>query len=366
MNDASEHGPAGRHEPTAWQLMAPVIDLITPMAVRVVATLGIADLLAERPLTPGEVARLSDTDPDALGRLLQHLVGHGVFTEPAPGVFGLNDLAALLRSDHPSGMRVALDLNGFGGQMDLAFIGLLHTVRTGQPAWETVFGAPFWNHLAADPVMSASFDATMASGTEYVEDDAHGYDWSDARHIIDVGGGTGALLAAILDEHHEVRATLVDLPDTVERGRERLVERGLADRCTFVGQDFFDALPTGGDLYVLNSVLHDWGDREATTILRRCAEAVGNTGRVVLIEETGTGGGEDAGFAEMDLRMLVLCGGRERNLDGYAAIAAAAGLTIIGTHTTPLGQAVIECVRNPSGSPGAEASGQRPALDSLT
>lgn len=353
MNDPSEDRSGSGHEPTAWQLLAPVIDLITPMAVRVVATLGIADLLAKGPLPSDELARLSTTDPDGLGRLLRHLVGHGVFAEPSPGVFGLNDLAALLRSDHPSGMRVALDLDGFGGQMDLAFTGLLHTVRTGQPAWETVFGAPFWNHLAADPVMSASFDATMASGAEYVADDAHGYDWPDAGHIVDVGGGTGALLDAILEEHPGVRATLVDLPDTIERGRERLAGRGLANRCTFVGQDFFDALPTGGDVYVLNSVLHDWGDHEATSILRRCAEAAGATGRVVLIEETGTGDGEDAEFAEMDLRMLVLCGGRERSMEGYAAIAAAAGLTITGTHTTPLGQAVIECARTSSGGPGA-------------
>ena len=110
-----------------------------------------------------ELACRSGSDPDALGRLLRHLVGRGVFTEPEPGSFGLNGLAALLRSDHPSGMQVSLDLGGFGGQMDLAFTGLLHTLRTGQPAWETVFGAPLWAYLAADPAMSASFDAVMAA-----------------------------------------------------------------------------------------------------------------------------------------------------------------------------------------------------------
>lgn len=357
MNDTPEHGPAGGQEPTAWQLMAPVADLVTPMAVRVAATLGLADLMAQGPVPHDELARLSDTDPDALDRLLQHLVSHGVFTEPKPGFFALNDLAALLGSDHPSGMRVQMDLGGFGGQMDLAFTGLLHTVRTGQPAWETVFGAPFWNHLAADPVMGASFDATMTAGAEYVADDAQGYDWSEVGHVVDVGGGTGALVAAILQAHPEVHATLVDLPDTVERGREQLAEQGLSDRCAFVGQDFFDALPGGGDVYVLNSVLHDWGDQEATSILRRCAEAAAGTGRVVIIEETGTGQDRGAEFAEMDLRMLVLCGGRERSIDGYTAIASAAGLEVVGTHTTRLGQAVIECVCSASGRSRAEPAG---------
>lgn len=360
MNDTPEHEPAGKQEPTAWQVLAPLADLVTPMAVRVAATLGLADLMAQRPLSPDEMARRSGTDPDALDRLLRHLVNHGVFTEPTPGVFALNDLATLLCSDHPSGMRVQLDLDGFGGQMDLAFTGLLHTVRTGRPAWEEVFGAPFWDYLAADPVMGASFDATMTAGAEYVADDAQGYDWSTVAHVVDVGGGTGALLVAILQAHPGVHATLVDLPDTVERAREQLTKRGLSDRCTFVGQDFFDALPGGGDVYVLNSVLHDWAEQEATSILRRCAEAAADTGRIVIIEETGAGEDRGSEFAEMDLRMLVLCGGRERSIDGYTAIASAAGLEVARTHTTPLGQAVIECVSSACGGSVPELAPSSP------
>lgn len=269
-------------------------------------------------------------------------------------MFGLNNLATLLRSDHPGGMQVSLDLDGFGGQMDLAFTGILHTLRTGQPAWETVFGAPFWGYLAANPTMSASFDATMTAGAEYVTDDASGYDWSVAEHVVDVGGGSGALLAAILGAHPRLRATLVDLPDTVERGRERLAALGLDGRCAFVGQSFFDPLPTGGDVYVLNSVVHDWGDQEAVAILSRCGEAVGDRGRVVLIEETGAGEGDRSGFAEMNLRMLVLAGGRERSLDDYASLTTGAGLAVTHTDTTPLGQIVIECVTSANHNSGAQ------------
>lgn len=341
MTKRTEGVSGGEPEPSAWQLLAPVIDLVTPMAVRTAATLRLADVMIEGPVAVDQLAWRTRSDPDALARLLAHLVCQGVFIEPAPGVFGLNDLGTLLRSDHPGGMQVSLDLEGFGGQMDLAFTALLHTVRTGKPAWETVFGTPFWEHVAA-PGVSASFDAAMNAGAEYAADDAKGYDWSVAEHVVDVGGGSGALLAAILEAHRRLRATLVDLPDTVERGREHLAASGLDERCTFVGQSFFDVLPIGGDVYVLNSVLHDWDDEDATAILSRCAEAAGDRGRVVVIEESGDQSKNGADFAEMNLRMLVLCGGRERSVDEFVALAAAAGLTVTDTNMTPLGQMVIE------------------------
>jgi ubiquinone/menaquinone biosynthesis C-methylase UbiE len=345
MAALSDGTSPGVPQPSAWQVLAPVIDLVTPMAVRAAAALRLADLMTEGAVPVDRLAARSGADPEALRRLLRHLVHHGVFTEPSPGEFGANEAAALLRSDHPSGMQVGLDLEGFGGQMDLAFTGLLHTLRTGQPAWQAVFGAPFWEYLAANPAMSASFDATMAAGSEYVADAAAGYDLSAARHVVDVGGGTGELVAAVLEAHPRLRATLVDLPDTVERGRRQLAARGLAERCGAVGQSFFEPLPAGGDVYLLSSVLHDWGDSEAAAILRRCAEAAGERGRVVIIEQHAPEGGDPAMFAEMDLRMLVFCGGRERTLDDYTALAAEAGLAIAGVRTTPLGQVVLDCAR---------------------
>lgn len=330
-------------ESSAMELLASVMDLVTPMAVRVAATLGLAELMAEDAVPLAELARRSGTDADALGRLLRHLICRGLFTEPEPDRFAVNAPAALLAADHPAGMRTWLDLAGFGGQMDLAFTGLLHTVRTGEPAWATVFGAPFWRHLAETPALRASFDATMGSGAEYIPDAAAGYDWAPIRHVIDVGGGAGALLTEVLRAHPHLRATLVDLPDTVERGRANLTEHGLATRCEFAGQSFFDPLPTGGDAYVLRHVLHDWGDEEALRILRRCAEAAGPRGRVVVIESHGVSGDDPAMFAEMNLRMLVLTGGSERTVDDYLAIAAKAGLTTATVRTTALGQTILDC-----------------------
>lgn len=333
-------------EASAWRVLAPMIDLVTPMAVRVAATLGLADLMADGPVPVGELARRAGADVEALTRLLRHLIGRGLFTEPEPGTFGVNETAALLRSDHPSGVRVGLDLDGVGGRLDLAFTGLMHTVRTGRPAWEQVFGAPLWEYLAADPARSESFDAVMAAGSEYVTDSAASYDWSGARHVVDVGGGTGTLLAAVLGSHPGLRGTLVDLPGTAARGRAYLDSRGLDGRSEVAGQSFFDPLPAGGDVYVLENVIHDWADPEATAILRRCAEAVGDHGRVVIIEQHGTSAADGSGFAEMNLRMLVYCGGRERALDAYTALASAAGLDVVDVHTTPLGQVRIACARS--------------------
>jgi hypothetical protein len=148
----------------AWQALAPLMDLVTPMALRVAATLRLADFMPDDGTSEGAVlgdlAERAGADPEALARVLHHLVQHGVFTEPRPGQFAANQTAALLRTGRPGA--VWLDLDGFGGQMDLAFTGLAHTVRTGEPAWEQVFGQPFWAYLDANPAISASFDATMA------------------------------------------------------------------------------------------------------------------------------------------------------------------------------------------------------------
>ena len=144
----------------AWQVLGPLMDLVTPMALRVAATLRLADFMPDDGTGDGtgdgavlgDLAQRAGADPEALARMLRHLVQHGIFTEPRPGQFAANQPAALLRTGQPGA--VWLDLDGFGGRMDLAFTGLAHTVRTGEPAWEQVFGQPFWAYLDANPAIS--------------------------------------------------------------------------------------------------------------------------------------------------------------------------------------------------------------------
>jgi hypothetical protein len=345
-DDQTQAADGGGATIAGWQALAPLMDLVTPMALRVAATLRLADLMPDDGTGEGsavaDLAKRAGADPDALARMLRHLVQHGVFSEPRPGEFAVNQTAALLRSGHPAEMRAWLDLDGFGGRMDVAFTGLAHTVRTGEPAWEHVFGLTFWPYLDANPAVSTSFDAMMAAHADYRAEVVDGYDWTTVRHLADIGGGTGALLAEILRRHPNLRGTLTDLPETADRAREYLAGLGLADRCAVVGQSFFDPLPAGPDTYLLTRVIHDWDDVAARAILRRCAEAAGSTGRVLVID--GTSADNVAGFAEMNLRMLVLTGGRERTIDDYTALAASAGLKVTAVNRAMENHVIIECV----------------------
>src|SRR5690242_5153129 len=247
-------------------------DLRTPWCLHVAATLRIADHLTEHPpggpAPVGYLAGKAACDPEWLARVLRHLVDRGVFTEPAPDCFALNPLAEQLRE--PS-TRIGLDLDGIGGRMAHAWGTLLAAVRTGRPAYDQVFGLPFWQDLDANPDIAASFDALMGPaghGTPDPEVLLTG-DWTGIRTVVDVGGGTGSLLAEILKARPGVRGILVDLPRTVTGAAEAFRAAGLADRVETVAQSFFDALPAGGDLYVLKSILNDWPDAEAAAILSR-------------------------------------------------------------------------------------------------
>lgn len=319
-------------------------DLITPMAVRVAATLGLADRIAAGSTTPAEIAADVEAEPDALGRLLRYLAARGVFAEPEPGRFALTPAAEALRDDHPDGMRAWLDLNGAIGRADLAFTALLDVVRTGEPGYPVVHGRDFWTDLAADPGLTASFDALMAGHGVWTAPAFTDQDWSGASHVVDVGGGTGALLISLLRAQPHLRATLVDLPATAAAAERELAAAGLARRCDVVAGSFFDPLPAGADVYVLSSIVHDWGDTDAAAILRRCAQAAGRGGRVLLGELVATGEEDRHTFTHMDLRMLVYLGGRERTLEDFRKLTGAAGLTITSVGPAAWGSSLIDCL----------------------
>ncbi|OLD14915.1 MAG: hydroxyneurosporene methyltransferase [Acidobacteria bacterium 13_1_40CM_3_65_5] len=324
-----------RDEVNIWALS----DLGTPWCLHVVATLRIAEHIAAGITHIDDLAAASGSHSGSLHRVLRHLVGNGVFEEPAPGQFALNEPARGLL-DSP--IRLGLDLDGFGGRMAYAWGSLLAAVRTGAPAYHTIFRRPFWEDLQAHPNLAASFDALMGPpghGTPDSEVLVSG-DWESVRTVVDVGGGTGALLAEVLRARPTVRGTLVDLPATVARSAEIFKAAGVSERVTTVGQSFFDPLPAGADLYLLKSVLSDWPDREATAILRRCADAARPAGRIVILNGVSP---DDAGAPSPALLMMVLVGGKDRTLTEFRELARAAGLDVHAAARQPSGRFIVEC-----------------------
>jgi predicted transcriptional regulator len=306
-------------------------DLVTPMAVRVAATLRIADHIAGGRRTPTELAESANADPDALDRLLRHLSAVGVVSRDASGRYDLTALGEKLCDDHPDGARKAFDIEGPLGRADLSFVHLLYSVRTGEPAYPVLFGRPFWDDLTADPRRTADYATAMgADVTGWARAVVPAYDWGSLGHVVDVGGGNGSLMIALLRAYPGLRGTVVDLPATAEAARKSLSAAGFADRSDVVGGSFFDPLPAGAGGYLLSAIVHNWNDEAARAILRRCAEAAGSRGAVFVVEKIGAD--NESPNTSMDLRGLAYFGGRERGLVEFTELAASAGLGVVAVH----------------------------------
>lgn len=310
-------------------------DLATPWAIRVVVTLGIPDLLADGPRSVDELAAAAGCDAGYLRRILGHLTGHGLFRQGEPSGFALTESGAELRSE---GARLMYGLDGLGGRFAYSWSTLLDATRRGTPGYAELFGRPFWADLAAHPELSAEFDALMGPAGHGEPDPRILPEsaWQGAETIVDVGGGAGHDLAALLRARPGLRGTLVDFAPTAERARRVLAEAGVAERATIVAQSFFNPLPGGADLYFLSSIINDWPDVEATEILTRCAEAAGATGRVLV---QGGVALDDQPPTGLEIE-LVLLGGRIRGLAEFTALAAGAGLAVLATHRQPVGLVV--------------------------
>jgi 2,7-dihydroxy-5-methyl-1-naphthoate 7-O-methyltransferase len=311
-------------------------DLQTPWCLHVAATLRVPEHVAAGRTTAAELAAAADCDAYALDCVLGHLVTKGVFTQPAPGRYALNDAARQLLE--PARF---LDLSGVGGRMAHAWSTLPGYVKTGRPHYHEVFGLPFWEDLAAHPEVGASFDALMGPAGHGTPDPhvelADG--WDRVRTVVDVGGGTGAMLAELLRARPALAGTLVDLPGTVTRAAETFAAAGVSERVTVVGQSFFDPLPPGADLYLLTKVLNDWPDEETVAILRRCAEAARpGDGRIVIM-----GGVSPDGTARRLTIEMVLVGGRTNTVTEFTELARRADLKVVAAGPQPSGRFVVEC-----------------------
>jgi hypothetical protein len=300
-------------------------DLITPMAVRVAVTLRIAHRITARRRLTKELADDVGANADILERVLLHLVSVGLFDRDELGAFSLTQLGEQMLVETGRGATPPwLNLDSALGRAELSVTRLLDTVRTGVGAYTAQYGRTFWDDLDADPSWSAQFDAALARGVERrAREVAQAYDWAALSDVVDVGGGDGTLLVALLRAHPALRGKVVERSS--EPAKRTLHDAGLSERADAVAGSFFEPLPPGAGGYILSRIQSNWSDADVRAILSRCSEAAGARGKVIVIDEFVADG---AVVTEDDLRMLVYFGGKERTAAQVRDLAADVGLAL--------------------------------------
>jgi hypothetical protein len=302
--------------------------------IYVAAKLGIADLLTDGPQGLAALAQATETHAPSLYRLMRALAGLGVFVENGDGDYEATALGRCLVSGSPGALRARAILNG--EDWYTAWGDLLHSVRTGETAFEHAYGMPVFEHLAANPDTAATFNESMASSTESMTRAvADAYNFAGLRTIVDVGG--------ILQANPQARGVLFDRP-TVAAAGGLLASMGVADRCEVVAGDFFEAVPGGGDAYLLSFIIHDWDDDRSVTILKNCRRAMADDARLLLIEQVVPPSNQPSLSKLYDLHMLVLAGGRERREDEYRSLLAAADFQLERVIPTEGPRSVLEAL----------------------
>jgi hypothetical protein len=314
-------------------------------ALYLAAKLGLADYLKDGPKRSDQLASLVGMHAPSLYRLLRALASVGVFVEDDRGCFAMTPAAATLQSDASSSLR-AFVISELGEDHYPAWGELMHSVRTGDIAFDHLFDVDVWRYRAQHPEAARIFDEAMASFSGIVHEAIlQSYDFSPIHTIVDVAGGDGGLIASILNRYPRKRGVLFDLPHVVGRARRRIDSEGLAERCQILAGDFFTSVPSGGDAYLLKWIIHDWNDERAIAILRRCQEAMAGNAKLLLVEAVIPRGNTPSFQKFMDLNMLVMTGGRERTETEDRALLEAAGFRVLSIISTPSEMSVIEAAR---------------------
>jgi hypothetical protein len=304
-------------EMTIWNALR---GALMTRALGLVAELGVAQALAEGPRSHEALARERGVDADVVYRVLRALASDGIFAEVEPGVFGNTDASEMLGRD------------GWGEFAQLFGGTWLETVAaldaSGEPSFPRAHGEEFWAWLAAHPEERAAFDRAMAQGWQTRIERLESIGWRGDELLVDVGGGNGSLLVALLERHPRMRGIVFDLPETVRD------EQALGDRCTFVEGSFFEAVPRG-DAHLLSTILHDWDDRSARRILQTVRASGGE--RLVVLDSVIEAGNDPDGAKWLDLLMLALAGGRERTAEQWRVL-----LDQSGWRPTNIGRGLIE------------------------
>jgi ubiquinone/menaquinone biosynthesis C-methylase UbiE len=339
----TEHNPPSNAAvPPSVAMLQMISGFWISRAIYIAAKLGIADQLRDGPKTVDELAAATATHAPSLYRVLRALASVGVFSEDKKRGFALTPLAETLRTDAPGSLRAFATVE-LGEEHYPAWGELLHSVRTGEIAFDRAFGMPVWKFFEQNPENAKTFNDAMTGFTLAVNDAVlSSYDFSSFGKIVDVGGGHGSLIASILKTNPKMRGVLFDAPPVIEGARHRLKDEGLAERCEATAGDFFDSVPSGGDAYIVKWIIHDWDDERSVTILKNCHRAMAKNGRLLLVEAVVPHGSEPHFSKYMDLNMLIMTGGRERTEDEYRTLLEASGFKLTRIVPTGSPMSIIE------------------------
>jgi hypothetical protein len=313
-------------------------------AIYAAAHFGIADLLKDGPCPIDDLAQQTSTNPDALYRLLRALASAGIFAEGPARQFSLTPLAEPLRSDVPGSKRALALMSG--DEQFQAWTEIIYSIQTGKRAFDKVFGQPIFDYLGQHLDKAQIFDAAMVGihGRESAAVQS-AYDLSGIQTIVDIGGGNGSQLIALLKANPAMRGILFDLPHVIERAKPNVAAAGLADRCELIGGSFFESVPAGADAYFMRHIIHDWDDEKLHTILRNCHRAMPAHARLVVVESVIPPGNEPFAGKFLDLVMLMIPGGKERTAEEYTALFADAGFKLNRIVPTQSEVSVIEAAK---------------------
>jgi C-methyltransferase len=331
-----------RMAPPPATLLELIMGSMVSQAVHVAARLGIADQLAAGPLTVEQIAEQVEASPDGVRRLLRALAGQGLFAARPDGRYELTPLGEPLRSDAPVSVRPVALL--FGSAQHWEHWGhLLDAIRSGEPVLPSLRGMDAWAYLEADPEFASLFNNAMTSISDFARDPvAAAYDFTPFGTIVDVGGGHGALLAAILARTPTARGVLFDLPHVTAGAPAALQAQGVESRCAVESGSFFDSVPAGGDAYLLKNIIHDWPEDQAVTILRGVRQVMKPQGRLLLVEFVLPEGNTAHWGKLIDLEMLLVAGGRERTEAEYRDLLARAGFRLTAVVPTASPLSIVE------------------------
>jgi len=315
-------------------------------ALYVSATLGVADLLAEGPKSGPELAMATGTHAASLERVLRLLASVGVFSQDDERRFALTPVSMPLRTHVAKSLRDVIVFQ-LGDEAYRAWGEVMHGVRTGGTAFERAFGAGVWEYRSRHPEYGALFDRAMSAvAGGHIEAVLAAYPFSAFRRVVDLGGGMGTFLIALLSACPRLHGVLFDLPHVAEGARAHIASAGLAQRCAVQSGDLFAGVPAGADGYVLSRVIHDWDDSQAAVILGNCRRAMAQGGKVLLFERVLPGAASKSEVTRSllvsDLTMMVMNGGLERTADEYRALFAASGLRLMRIRPTATEICVLE------------------------